>query len=135
MVDDFDNSPFVRTDFSDDAAWRSLVEAAAAESPDGFRAELRIVDDRRFEGCSPAELISRGQGWNGAAVLFIADEQTLDRPEQPILCVDLADPPGRSFRCIPSELWGVENNLRIANMDFDEFASSVDTDGVHRGFE
>jgi uncharacterized protein DUF6924 len=31
-------------------------------------------------------------------------------------------------------MWGVENNLSLANMDFEEFADSVDADGVFRGF-
>jgi len=133
-MDDFENSPLVRTDFSDDAAWLSLVRAAAAESPDGFRAHLRIVDDRRFKDCSAADLIDRGEGWDQAAVLFVADAHALRDPEQAILCVDLIDQPGRSFRCIPSELWGVDNNLSLANMAFDEFATAVDRGGVHRGF-
>jgi hypothetical protein len=29
---------------------------------------------------------------------------------------------------------GVENNLSLVNMDFVEFAESVDPDGVFRGF-
>jgi hypothetical protein len=33
----------------------------------------------------------------------------------------------------PSELWAVENNLKIANMDWQEFAAAVDEDGVFRG--
>jgi hypothetical protein len=31
-------------------------------------------------------------------------------------------------------MWGVENNLSIANMDYSEFADEVDPDGVFRGF-
>lgn len=133
-MDDFQNSPLVRTDFTDDAAWQSLMQAATAESPEGFRAYLKIVDDRGFDNCSADELIQRGEGWDDAAVLFVADHKALSDPEQPILCVDLIDQPGRSFRCIPSELWGVDNNLALANMEFDEFATSVDSQGVHRGF-
>lgn len=133
-MDDFYNSPLVRTDFSDDDAWAALVQAALAESPDGFRAYLKVIDDRAFEGFSPAELVERGEGWGDAAVLFAADAEALNDPEHPILCVDLIEQPGRTFRCIPSELWGVDNNLSLANMDFDEFASSVDARGVHRGF-
>lgn len=34
----------------------------------------------------------------------------------------------------PLSLWGIENNLSIANMDFDEFADAVDEDGVFRDF-
>jgi hypothetical protein len=46
----------------------------------------------------------------------------------------LPDEPGRGFRVVPAELWGVENNLSIANMDFAEFAHHADPDGVFRGF-
>ena len=31
-------------------------------------------------------------------------------------------------------VWDQWNNLSIANMDFDDFANSVDHDGVFRGF-
>jgi len=134
MTESFDNSPLVRTDFSNDSAWRAVVVAATAESAEGFRADLRVTDDRRFDGASPAALIVTSDGWQDAAVLFVADTEALVSPEHPILCVDLGDEPGRSFRCIASELWGVENNLRIANMDFDEFASSVDADEIFLGF-
>jgi hypothetical protein len=51
------------------------------------------------------------------------------------LVVDLLDsrdkPP---FRCIPSELWGIDNNLDLANRDGEDFASAVDEAGVFRGF-
>jgi hypothetical protein len=56
-------------------------------------------------------------------------------PEHPVLVVDLYSEPGRSFRVVPSEMWGVENNLSLANMDFEEFADAVDRDGVFRGFD
>lgn len=59
---------------------------------------------------------------------------SLTDPEQPVLVVDLSNDPGRNFRVIPAEIWGVENNLSIANMDFEEFADSADPDGTFRGF-
>jgi hypothetical protein len=31
----------------------------------------------------------------------------------------------------PSELWAVENNLNIANMDWQDFAAAVDEDGAY----
>jgi hypothetical protein len=31
-------------------------------------------------------------------------------------------------------MWSVENNLALSNMDFEEFATAVDGDGVFRGF-
>lgn len=67
-------------------------------------------------------------------MLFIADEAAQFLPEHPVLVVDLADsrPP---FGCIPAALWSVENNLNIANMDWEEFADHVSADGVFRGFD
>ena len=59
---------------------------------------------------------------------------TLTHPDRPIVVIDLFGEPGRTFRVIPSEIWSIENNLSIGNMDFDEFADSVDPDGIFRGF-
>jgi hypothetical protein len=67
--------------------------------------------------------------------MFVADGVTMREGEHPVLVIDLADQPGRSFRVIPSEMWSVENNLSLANMDFDEFADAVDAAGIFRGFE
>jgi hypothetical protein len=41
---------------------------------------------------------------------------------------------GGEFRALPSEVQAIENNLSIANMDFGDFASTVDGGGVFRGF-
>jgi hypothetical protein len=82
----------------------------------------------------------------GPSLLFIADSITFASPEHPILVVDLDDKvlsvaefpeitDRTPFRCIPSELWSVENNLNIGNMDWEEFAREVGHDGVFRGFE
>jgi hypothetical protein len=35
---------------------------------------------------------------------------------------------------IAEELWSIENNLSIANMDFVEFFESADEDGVFGGY-
>jgi hypothetical protein len=128
-----DDMPLIRTDFSDEPAWRELARAALAESGHGFRANLFIVDDRAFEGASAEQLSqSVGEGPHHAC-LFVADAIAIGHKEHPLLCVDLRSA-RQSFRVVPSELWGVENNLAIANMDFEEFAGAVDQDGVFRGF-
>ena len=126
------NTPLIRTDFSDDATWRALARAAAAPNEDGFRAYLAILDDRGFEGAAPSALAALAQG-TGHACLIVADATAIANDEHPLLCVALTGP-RRSFRVIPAELWGVENNLSLANMDFEEFADAVDDDGVFRGF-
>ena len=130
-MDDLDSSPLVRTDFSDDAAWDSLVQAASGVSPDGFQAILRVVNDPAHDGAQPEQLA--GEDWHDAAVFFVGDSEAQSNAEQPILCV-APDNLANTFRCVPSELWGVENNLRLANMDFRDFVENADEDGVFRGF-
>jgi hypothetical protein len=50
--------------------------------------------------------------------------------------VDLLDDGGKTpFRSIPSEIWSIDNNLNIANMDWEEFAGAADEDGIFRGFD
>ncbi len=61
--------------------------------------------------------------------MFVVDGVTIRDADHPVLVIDLADQPGRTFRVIPSEMWSVENNLSLANMDFDEFADAVDAAG------
>lgn len=68
-------------------------------------------------------------------MLFIANTTALTFPDHPILVVDLLGDSARPpFRCIPPVLWGIDNNLNISNMDWDDFAGAVDQDGTFRGF-
>jgi hypothetical protein len=139
-------SLLVRTDFSSDEAWRELAGRATRENEDGFRAYAEPVSDPAFDATRwetvKAAVPASGQG---AAVLFIADSISLSSPDYPILVVDLSDTylsvaefpelAGRTpFRCIASELWGVDNNLNISNMDWEDFAGAAGEDGVFRGF-
>jgi hypothetical protein len=136
-----DESLLIRTDFSDDDAWRAVREAACAPNPDGFQADLGFVDDRQLDGASVQTLLTvvdRGY-------FFVADTRTIADPEHPILVVnneapfddddpEFTVPRGATFHVIPSHLVDPESNLRIANMDFVEFADAADDDGVFRGF-
>jgi hypothetical protein len=124
----------VRTDFSDDTAWHALC--TAIQEPVGeyqFRAYVDFLSDPAYDGLTPDQLRSLMPN-PVRSFFFVIDRMALSHPEHPILVVDLYREPGRSFRVIPSEMWGVENNLSLSNMDFDEFARSVDQDGVFRGF-
>ncbi|MFC5219718.1 DUF6924 domain-containing protein [Streptomyces coerulescens] len=38
------------------------------------------------------------------------------------------------LRVIAEELWSIENNISLANMDWEEFVDAADDDGVFRGF-
>jgi hypothetical protein len=127
------NALVVRTDFSGDAVWSRL--RSAIETPVGeFRAYVTFVDDRQYDSLTIEQLLELVRTGSNHMFIFLVDRETVTRPEHPILVVDLFDQSGRSFRVIPSEMWGVENSLSLANMDWEEFADNVDDDGVFRGF-
>jgi hypothetical protein len=127
------NALVIRTDFSDEAAWDRLCGAIRTPSPDfGFLANVDFVSDRQYDGATADALVAEAP--DSQQLLFVADRVALTHPEQPLLAVYYFDKPFRSLRVIPSELWGVENNISLANMDFDEFAENVGPDGIFRGF-
>ncbi len=131
-------SVLVRTWFGDDGAWESLVAEVRTPSAEGFVANVTLVNDPVFEGLSDEVL--RAEQTAGPIVSFLADETALTRAEHPVLAVwvlprragDRRD--HRPFRVVSAELWSVENNINLANMDWAEFARSVRNDGVFRGF-
>lgn len=134
---DDDHTLLVRTDFTDDEAWRDAVRRATTPTEDGFTAVLKTVDDARYDGMvaeDAAELASHSD----AAAVLLADDETVADDERTLLvvCTDGFDEAyGRTFRVVPEEVWSVENNLRLANLDFDEFADTADAgDGTFRGF-
>jgi hypothetical protein len=126
-------SLLIRTDFTDDAAWAATCEAACAPDPDdGFQAHLTCFDAKELDGASVDDLVALKRDY-----FFVADSHTMTDPEHPILAV-AADPdddvePGTSFRVVPSVMWGVENNLSLGNMAFEEFLEAA-IDGCFRGF-
>ncbi len=125
----------VRTDFTDDAAWGQVKAAMVQPHPlHGFQANVEFIDDKRYDGLAVDRVLELFPDGSDQTFVFLVDHMTISDPEHPVLCIDLFDQRGRTFRVIPSELWGVENNLAIANMDFAEFADNADEDGVFRGF-
>ena len=132
-IPETENSLVLRTDFSDDDAWESMC--AAIRKPVGqFQAYVDCVSDPAFDRLGVEQLRSLLAENSGHTFLFVVDHTALSQPDHPILVVDLYTEPGRTFRVIPSEMWGVENNLSLANMDFVDFAEAVDPDGIFRGF-
>lgn len=98
-----------------------------------------FVDDPAFDGLSVEAL--KAHQPNGPIVSFLADETTLTTGEHPILAVwvlpysaDDDRPEPEPFRVVPAELWSVENNINLANMDWTDFTGSVGDDGIFRGF-
>jgi hypothetical protein len=126
----------IRTDFSSDAVWRRVRELVAAPVGDmGFLADVAFVDDRAYEDArvdALVPLLVAGRPRRYFAI--IADRTTMTEHDHPLLVVDAGDEPGRAFRAVPTAIQSIENNLSLANMDFHEFADSVDPDGVFRDF-
>ena len=130
-----DRTLVIRTDFSDDRAWSQVRTALDTPTTEGFLASVEFIDQRRFDGATVERLLPLFPPSAHRAIVFVVDSVALHRPDQPLLVVDLlGEHRGRTFRVIPSEAWGVENNLSLANMDWEEFADHVDADGVFRGF-
>jgi hypothetical protein len=129
-----DRTLVIRTDFSADRAWTE-VRTALVTPVDGFLPNVEFVDQPRLDDLTVERLLALSPPSAHRAIVFLVDRQAMHRTDHPLLVVDLlGDHRGRTFRVIPSEAWGVENNLSLANMDWEEFAEHVDADGVFRGF-
>ncbi|PQO27016.1 DUF6924 domain-containing protein [Blastopirellula marina] len=123
-----------RTDFTDATpGWDEVVKLINTPTPDGFRAYVQYVEDKANQEATVDQLLAKAKKDN-LPFFFVIDAETIDKEEHPVLVVDASEEPGRTFRVIPSEMWGVENNLSVANMDWEDFADHLDDDGVYRGF-
>ncbi|MFJ6985613.1 MULTISPECIES: DUF6924 domain-containing protein [unclassified Streptomyces] len=123
----------LRTDFSDAAAWEA-VRAALDATDEGPQATY--VSDTAFEGADVQALVEADAAADDDDKLFhvfVADTVTMTDAERPLLAVDLADEPGRTFRVPPRWYADVSANLTIANLDFADFADAVDATGTYRG--
>ena len=137
------NSLVLRTDFSDDATWYEIREAIIEpQTEDEFEAEVEFVDDPAFDGLTIDQLLALDPQATGHVYIYLVDGTTIAHREHPILVVEVylleeetaeGIELGRSFRVIPSEMGSVENNLSLANVDWEDFAENVDADGIYRG--
>jgi hypothetical protein len=132
--------PVVRVDFTDDAVWAQLQDEILSPTEEGFGANVEFVEDRALAGLDEAALVSAmpklyPSRYDHPAI-FVVDSVTISFPDHPLLVVDLQEEDACApFRSTPRQVQAIENNLSIANMDFDEFADAADRDGVFRGFE
>jgi hypothetical protein len=130
---DTEDTPLVRTDFSSPSAWHDVVDAVQRVWEDGFRAHVSIVDDPAYDGWT-AERFMALPRTKHHPILLVADTTTMTHPERLVLCLDLVSGQ-KPFRVILPQLWSVENNLSLANLDYADFVESTDGQGVYRGFE
>lgn len=135
QIPDTENAPVLRADFSDQAAWEEICREI--QRPVGilrFRANVNFIDDVGFADITKDQLLELIPANYNHSFIVVADRTAISGAEHPLFIIDLFDESAREFRAIPSTIQGIENNLSIGNMDFEEFADSVDEDGVFRGF-
>ncbi|MBL0748220.1 DUF6924 domain-containing protein [Nocardioides baculatus] len=148
-------TPLVRIDFTDDAAWAAVVRAVRTpvtypgEEP--IEPDVVVVDDRAYDGVTPTALGEQAvQEGGGLGYALLADARSMAEAagggEVTVAYVDLSVEdeedaelldsfPGNTFRCVTGEIASIEVNLNLANLDFSDFASAVQGDGVYRGAE
>ena len=130
-----ENPLVLRTDFSSEAVWQKIC--TAIQKPVGifgFRANVEFLDDPQYTGLTKEQLLELVPKNYLHSFIVVVDQPAISHPDHPLLIVGLYEESGQEFRAIPSQIQGVENNLSIANMDFEEFAEAVDEDGIFRGF-
>ena len=135
LIPDTENPLVLRTDFSDDAAWKAIC--AEIRKPVGifrFLAYVDFLDDRAYAGASVGEVRALLLPNYSHSFIFVVDERAVVEPEHPVLVVGLYKGAEDEFHAIPTQIQSIENNLSLANMDFDESAGAVEADGVFRGF-
>ena len=128
-----ESAQIVRTDFSDQTAWKRLT-AAVREPADPFIFNMEILDDRDHSGATVEQLLAALPEDYPHSFVVVADSVAMSQPDHPLLVIDLMEERGRQFRAIAAQVPSIENNLSIANMGFEEFADAVDESGVFRGF-
>jgi hypothetical protein len=130
----------VRTDYSDQAAWRTVMELLNAPQFGGLEPLNTFVDDPAWDGASVDEVLAVAPDTSDG-VVFLADAQTMRVP-YPLIAAnqltreDCEDDDeyayqieyGREFRVLPAGVSDVSANLSIANMDFPEFAAMAHHD-------
>jgi len=132
-VPNTENPLVLRVDFTDQSAWEEICRMIQAPVG-GFYAYVEFLDDPAYEGVTKEDLqaiIPRNYNHN---FIILVDHIAISEPGHPLLVVDLSEGSYESFRAVPSTVQSIENNLSLANMDFEEFAGSVDENGVFRGF-
>ncbi|WP_329275011.1 DUF6924 domain-containing protein [Streptomyces sp. NBC_00691] len=125
----------LRTDFGSEGAWDAVRAAldAAGEYP-----HATYVSEPRFTDVGVQALVDEEAAADvddQIVYVFLADAATMKDPGRPLLAVDLADEPGRTFRVPARWFPDVSTNLGIANLDFAEFADATDASGTFRGFD
>jgi len=135
QIPETENALVLRTDFSNQAVWETVT--GIIQTPVGifgFLANVKFLDDLEYAGLTKDQLLELIPKDYSHSFIIVVDRTAISLPDYPLLIVDLYERSGREFRAVPSQIQGIENNLSIANMDFEEFAGAADESGIFRGF-
>ncbi len=135
-----DATLLIRTDFSDTAAWQAVHTAIMTPNEDDFLANVHVVDDPAYRDLTTEQVVSLPPA--EAFLMIVADRTALTSPGMPLLAVlrneadgdDETEEDHDELRVTAEVLWSIENNISLANMDWEEFVDAADGDGVFRGF-
>ncbi|MEU1089499.1 hypothetical protein ABZ401_22235 [Streptomyces sp. NPDC005892] len=151
-ADDFD-PVIVRTDYTDDVAWRATVAAlrSAWDGESGAEARFHLIDDPRWDGATTEELVRAAGAVENLSAVFLADAVTMRSSSRPLLALDLCadedeeldheyyqelidNPPAREFRTVPGQVHALQLCLAVGNVSFPELAEAAaeDPEGVYR---
>lgn len=126
----------IRTGFQSRSKWENIqrtVQSPVRVQNLELRARVEFVNDARFRDLGSPDILALVRRGYPHPFVILADNETISHPEMPLLVMDLKDQRGRTFRALPIQIQTVENNLSIANVDFEHFMQSVDPDGIYRG--
>lgn len=133
------NTLVLRTDFSDEKKWDEICKIIKApvkiDSNTEFKAYIDIISELEFGGLKQDQVLPLLPKNNNHMIMFVVDSTTVTTPGYPLLCIDLAGGKGKYFRVAAAAIQGVENNLSIGNLDFDELAELVDEQGIFHGID
>ncbi len=129
-----DDALVIRTDFSNDVTWNNTCDKIKRPSKDyGFVAYVKFLSDNKLRSLDKEQVITNLPKNYNQLFVFIYDSISSSHKDNIILCVDLYGPSHRAFRVKPKDIWIIENNLSIANAEFDDFARDVDSNNIFRG--
>jgi hypothetical protein len=134
-----DDLVVVRTDFSDDAAWATVLdEVRAGAFGDEFEAEeVLATDDPGWQGADFEEVLAALPEDHSVEVVYLVDAVTMTHPEHAVLAAstDLPEPSDdyqpqegvfRTLRIDPGMVTVMHANLQIANLSWEEYCEQVE---------
>ena len=126
-------TPLLRTDHTRPDRWAALLACIETPTKQGFRAYVAVLTDPKLEGMTEQEIRRLPRANDAERFVLVADGLAQADDDFPILVMDMSGEGRPSFRVACKCLWAVQNNLSLANMDWEEFSAATDPDGVYRG--